>query len=107
MVDDDLVTCEVCGKDALERLLSAPAFAFKGGGWYKDLYASPKPESGGADKPATTSSETKATPAPAAAPSGDSSGGSSSGGSSTGGTSSGGSSSGSSGSSGSTTSAAS
>lgn len=35
--------CEACsGK--LERLISASAFHLKGGGWYRDLYASPKKE---------------------------------------------------------------
>lgn len=44
MSDPDRESCEVCG-GALERLISRTAFAFKGGGWYKDLYASAKPES--------------------------------------------------------------
>jgi putative FmdB family regulatory protein len=34
--------CEAC-QGALERLISRTSFSFKGGGWYKDLYASPKP----------------------------------------------------------------
>ncbi len=123
MVDDDKVTCEACGQDALEKLISRTAFSFKGGGWYKDLYASPKPEGGdkGGDKPAASSDApatpaTPATPAaPAATPAAPStaassgspspssgSSGASSGGSSSGGASSGGSSGGSSGSSGST-----
>jgi putative FmdB family regulatory protein len=42
MSDPDKTTCEVCG-GSLERLISRTAFALKGGGWYKDLYASPKP----------------------------------------------------------------
>src|SRR5882757_5203528 len=46
MSDPDKTTCEVCG-GALDRLISRTAFALKGGGWYKDLYASPKPETGG------------------------------------------------------------
>ncbi len=41
--DPDKTTCEVCG-GALDRLISRTAFSLKGGGWYKDLYASPKPE---------------------------------------------------------------
>lgn len=77
MVDDDLVHCDVCGKDALEKLISHTAFQFKGGGWYKDLYSSSKPDSGGGEKasaaPAASSTESSsapaATPAPAAAPS--------------------------------------
>jgi len=47
MSDPDKTTCEACG-GALDRLISRTAFALKGGGWYKDLYASPKPEGGSA-----------------------------------------------------------
>jgi putative FmdB family regulatory protein len=65
MTDPDKTTCEACG-GALERLISRTAFSLKGGGWYKDLYASPKPEkaggeaktdgaAAGADKPAAKS----------------------------------------------------
>ena len=53
MSDPDKTTCEACG-GALDRLISRTAFSLKGSGWYKDLYASPKPEtaakSDGADK---------------------------------------------------------
>jgi putative FmdB family regulatory protein len=45
MSDPELTDCEVCGKQALERLISRTAFSLKGGGWYKDLYSSSKPES--------------------------------------------------------------
>lgn len=41
MSDDPKTTCEACS-GTLERLISAAAFHLKGGGWYKDLYASPK-----------------------------------------------------------------
>jgi putative FmdB family regulatory protein len=52
MSDPDKTTCEACG-GALDRLISRTAFSLKGGGWYKDLYASPKPETGDkADKAA-------------------------------------------------------
>lgn len=40
MADDDLVKCEVCGEDKLEKLISWSAFQLKGSGWYKDLYSS-------------------------------------------------------------------
>lgn len=40
MADDDLVKCEVCGEDKLEKLISRSAFQLKGSGWYKDLYSS-------------------------------------------------------------------
>lgn len=58
MSDPELTDCEVCGKPALERLISRTAFTLKGGGWYKDLYSSTKPES--------KSSETKAESKPEA-----------------------------------------
>lgn len=38
--DAPLTHCPACGEEQLRRLISAPAFQFKGGGWYKDLYAS-------------------------------------------------------------------
>lgn len=48
MSDDPKSECEACsGK--LERLISATAFHLKGGGWYKDLYSSTKPESKGGE----------------------------------------------------------
>ena len=43
MSDPELTDCEACGEKALERLISRTAFSLKGGGWYKDLYSSPKP----------------------------------------------------------------
>jgi putative FmdB family regulatory protein len=113
MSDPEKTLCEACGAEALERMISRTAFSLKGGGWYKDLYASTKPEksdapSSGDSKPAPAADSS---PTPSAAPaastpaasggtasggssSGSSSGGSSSGGSSSGGGSSGGSSSG-------------
>lgn len=67
MSDPSKTTCEECG-GALERLISRTAFQFKGGGWYKDLYSSAKPESGASSesskpaetaKPAETKTESK------------------------------------------------
>jgi putative FmdB family regulatory protein len=83
--DPELTVCPHCsGK--LERTITAAAFSFAGGGWYKDGYASAKPSSNnegsssGSDtssadtssaapaKPATASSDsTPSTAAPAAA----------------------------------------
>lgn len=63
MTDPDKTTCEVCG-GALDRLISRTAFSLKGGGWYKDLYASPKPEA--ASKSDTTPKTEAASSAPAA-----------------------------------------
>src|ERR1700738_2491191 len=66
-----------CG-GLLERVLSAPAISFKGGGWYADGYGNAKPKSSGGDsapasdsgsssKPASDSTPAS-TPAPAAPP---------------------------------------
>lgn len=81
--DPEITQCPFCG-GKLERVLSAPAFSFAGGGWYKDLYSSNKPaakessdsSAGKSDaKPASSDSTPAAapsTPAPApAAPSSD------------------------------------
>jgi putative FmdB family regulatory protein len=43
-----LKKCPECGKETLEKLISATAFHLKGGGWYKDLYSSKK-DSGRSD----------------------------------------------------------
>jgi putative FmdB family regulatory protein len=58
MSDPAKTTCEECG-GALERLISRTAFTLKGGGWYKDLYASSKPESAGSTTGTGTSTESK------------------------------------------------
>jgi putative FmdB family regulatory protein len=100
MSDPDKTLCEACGAEALERLISRTAFTLKGGGWYKDLYSSTKPEksdSGTAESKPAAASEGSSTPAAAPAANTPAAGGSSSGASS--GSSSTGSSSGSSGSS--------
>ena len=41
--DADLTVCPHCG-GPLERTITAAAISFKGGGWYKDGYASAKPD---------------------------------------------------------------
>ena len=81
--DTEITICPHCGGH-IERVLSAPAISFKGGGWYADGYGNAKPKSSGdtassdstakpvADgKPSTTPAATPAatspTPAPAAA----------------------------------------
>ena len=40
--DAPLVDCPDCGKSALKRLISAPAFRLKGGGWYETDFKSDK-----------------------------------------------------------------
>ena len=92
MSDPELTDCEVCGKKALERLISRTAFSLKGGGWYKDLYSSSKPESKTAetkteskpDSSSSTSSDSSSSPSstPSSTPSTPSTGGTSGSGSS-------------------------
>ena len=69
--DPEITICPHCGGH-IERVVSAPAISFKGGGWYADGYGNAKPKSSGdststdsAAKPASDS----ATSTPAAAPS--------------------------------------
>jgi hypothetical protein len=103
MSDPDKTTCEVCG-GALDRLISRTAFSLKGSGWYKDLYASPKPEAASgdkgdkaADKPSGDAAPAATADKPAAKSDAGSGGGSAAGGGSSGGGASGGSGGGSSG----------
>jgi putative FmdB family regulatory protein len=89
--DPEITVCPYCSGH-LERVLSAPAIAFKGGGWYADGYGNAKPKSssdsasngtsgdGAKSTNGATSSDSKsstdsstpasapATPAPAPAP---------------------------------------
>ena len=52
--DDPLTVCEACGGE-LQKLLSSPAFQFKGSGWYVSDYG--KGNSGGSEKPKEGSPE--------------------------------------------------
>jgi putative FmdB family regulatory protein len=73
--DPEITLCPYCS-GALERVISAPAISFKGGGWYADGYGNAKPASSGESKTVSTpaSSESKTSGAsessatPAAAP---------------------------------------
>mgnify|MGYP003381556239 CR=1 FL=1 len=88
LADEPKSICEACG-GALEKLISRSAFQFKGGGWYKDLYASTKPaaDASGAAPAAPAKSETASSGAAAspaqAAPATTPSGGGSTGGNGT------------------------
>ncbi len=44
--DAEITECPHCG-GKLERVVSAPAIAFKGGGWYADGYGNAKPKASG------------------------------------------------------------
>lgn len=61
MSDPVLESCSSCGQDALKRLISAPSFRLKGGGWYetdfkkdgkRNLHESQQSVNGSADKSA-------------------------------------------------------
>jgi putative FmdB family regulatory protein len=56
--DPEITTCPHCGGH-LERVLSAPAVSFKGGGWYADGYGNTKPKSTSDSSKDTTSSDSK------------------------------------------------
>jgi putative FmdB family regulatory protein len=72
--DPEITICPYCAGH-LERVLSAPAVSFKGGGWYADGYGNAKPKPAGdtngngsksTSTPSTDSSTTSSTPAAAA-----------------------------------------
>ena len=52
--DPEITVCPHCG-GTLERVISAPAISFKGGGWYADGYGNAKPKSAGGDGNSTAS----------------------------------------------------
>ena len=67
MSDPPVTKCEACG-GKLERLVSRAAFHLKGGGWYRDGYASTKPgggdsggggDGGGSDSSSSSSSSSE------------------------------------------------
>lgn len=94
MSDAPLKKCPECGKNSLQRLVSAPVFRLKGGGWYETDFksdketkrnlaaeekgekseaaatstADAKPESKPAAKPAAAAKPAKAKPAAKKAP---------------------------------------
>lgn len=63
ITEPPIEVCPKCGKNTAHRLISAgTGFILKGGGWYSDLYSSPK---GGTKKPeanGTTSSDPASKP---------------------------------------------
>jgi len=67
--DSPLTSCPECKEDTLKKLASAPAFTFKGGGWYKDGYGSSNAKpSGAAAASSGTKSETTSKPDTSAKP---------------------------------------
>jgi putative FmdB family regulatory protein len=43
--DKPLKKCPACGAMKAKRLISRTSFILKGGGWYSDLYSTPRPDS--------------------------------------------------------------
>ena len=66
--DPEITVCPHCGGE-LKRVISAPAFALKGGGWYADGYGSAKPAAAsGGDAGAKTDAAPAAAAPAASAP---------------------------------------
>ena len=69
--DPEITICPHCSGH-LERVLSAPAISFKGGGWFADGYGNAKPKSSGeaksssSDTASKSSSDSSSSTAPAA-----------------------------------------
>jgi len=67
--DAEITECPHCG-GKLERVVSAAAISFKGGGWFKDGYGSAKPKAAAESSPCNScpkaSSEASCPAAPAA-----------------------------------------
>ena len=66
--DAPLRKCPHCGKQALKRLISAPVFRLKGGGWYETDFKGDKENKRNlaTDKEPDTTSDAKPAKAPAA-----------------------------------------
>ena len=58
ITDKPVRTCPKCKAKKVERLISQTSFKLKGGGWYSDLYAGPKPN-GAKDQGSSKDSTTK------------------------------------------------
>jgi putative FmdB family regulatory protein len=58
MSDKPVRTCPKCKAKKVEKLISQTSFQLKGGGWYSDLYAGPKPN-GAKDQGASKDSSSK------------------------------------------------
>ena len=56
--DPPVKVCPKCKAKKVERLISQTSFHLKGGGWYSDLYAGPKPN-GAAEQGSSKDSTTK------------------------------------------------
>ncbi|MCU1320442.1 MAG: regulatory protein FmdB family [Acidobacteriaceae bacterium] len=69
--DPEITVCPHCG-GKLQRVISAPAISFKGGGWYADGYGNAKPKSSENKSSGDKPSGDNGSSAPAAKPASDS-----------------------------------
>ncbi len=71
--DPPLEVCPTCGKGPVQKLISSPAFQFKGSGWYITDYA--RKSGGGDEKAGESKGESKSSsPASESKPASDSTG---------------------------------
>jgi putative FmdB family regulatory protein len=66
--DPEITQCPHCG-GPLERVISAPAVSFKGGGWYADGYGNKKSSAPASEGSSGAPSSSESTAAPASTPS--------------------------------------
>jgi putative FmdB family regulatory protein len=57
--DPPLTTCPKCGEERVRKLVSSPAFQFKGSGWYVTDYARKSDESSGGGSGSKPAGESK------------------------------------------------
>jgi putative FmdB family regulatory protein len=69
--DPEITICPHCD-GVLERVLSAPAISFKGGGWFADGYGNAKPKSSGDSTSTSNGSSSDSKPSTDSKPSSDS-----------------------------------
>jgi putative FmdB family regulatory protein len=58
--DPPLTTCPTCGAEKLQKLISSPAFQFKGSGWYVTDYAKKSDDSSSSMASSKAAAESKA-----------------------------------------------
>ena len=68
--DKEITDCPFCG-GMLQRVITAPAIAFKGGGWFKDGYGNAKPAASGNSDGNSSAESSAGAATPSEKPSGD------------------------------------
>ena len=57
--DSPIRKCPACGSMKAKRLISRTSFVLKGGGWYSDLYSSPRGDSAKSESGAESSGKSE------------------------------------------------